>query len=404
MSSFGNEIQIYQELTVHQPSSFPNPASSELFHKASPPLLDNIVNDENPIVFNLEVLIVSLLLLALPIIIYLAYRYGKRMGRKEHVSDAQYYFGQNVTKRRSSQNSSSDESNRQYGSMNSKTSSTASSPALNPSSIQQNPIPMKEKNILHSLSFQKSQREFSMQTEEETIEELSLSEGNNFKLSPLDQKVLNLNKFDNTDEIQTEAKPKSLIYHFEEKEKNEIQGTQIYKQRRSVLMPNNSKINEVSPNGSERKMKSSEIKEPLTHFNLKSEKFTLNSNDKDKLNAFENDIDEIAHPKPLLALDLKRHFSLGDEKKPILQGMVARGNSENLKKTNTLQTETKDESKHEDKTLSEKRIESLVEKYELPDETGKFNKIFKEVEWIGEGSFGEVYKVHLSLTKYIYRF
>lgn len=39
------------------------------------------------------------------------------------------------------------------------------------------------------------------------------------------------------------------------------------------------------------------------------------------------------------------------------------------------------------------RIQRLIDEYDLPDETGKFNKIFKNADSIGSGSFGEVFKV-----------
>jgi len=47
-------------------------------------------------------------------------------------------------------------------------------------------------------------------------------------------------------------------------------------------------------------------------------------------------------------------------------------------------------------------LEELLEKDDLPHETGKFNKIFKNTEVIGQGSFGEVYKVVHKLDGKIY--
>jgi len=46
----------------------------------------------------------------------------------------------------------------------------------------------------------------------------------------------------------------------------------------------------------------------------------------------------------------------------------------------------------------EQTFETIIQKYGLPHETGKFQKIFQSLEWIGEGSFGQVQKViyHLS--------
>ena len=405
MSNLGNQIQIYQELDVHRPVSFPE--LPYLNSKAKPPplLLENLVNDENLLFFNFEVLLVSLLLLALPIIIYLAYRYGKRMGRKEHVSDAHAFFGQHTIKKQSSPLFSNDESYHPFNSMNSKTSSTASSPALNPSIAQQNPVSIKEKHILTSLSFPKAKRESSVQTEEENIEDLQLNDGTIVKFSPQEQMILNQNIINTNNEGQNIQKLKTLASRFTEgKEKNESPCKEVFK-RRSFFIPNNSDHIEVSPNGSERKMKSTEIKGKFAPLNHKGEKFQLSNDDKEKLNFFEKDGEGFLPPRSLLSLDLKRHFSMGEERRPILQGMAPRGNSENLKnKTSNFLLESKEDSKRDDKTTSEKRIESLVEKYELPDETGKFHKIFKDVEWIGEGSFGEVYKVQLSITKCIYRF
>lgn len=44
----------------------------------------------------------------------------------------------------------------------------------------------------------------------------------------------------------------------------------------------------------------------------------------------------------------------------------------------------------------EQNFETIIQKYGLPHETGKFQKIFQSLEWIGEGSFGQVQKVIFS--------
>jgi translation initiation factor 2-alpha kinase 4 len=88
-------------------------------------------------------------------------------------------------------------------------------------------------------------------------------------------------------------------------------------------------------------------------------------------------------------------FRQFDYAKSVSQAVVVRKESQSnqisdSKGNNTTNRSTKDDLSQ---AIIDPKIANLIEKYDLPDETGKFNKIFKDVEWIGKGSFGEVYKV-----------
>jgi hypothetical protein len=196
----GNQIQIYQETTVLKPGLVIKLATVETFQLKPQILPDNSINDNNPLMLNLEVFLVAFLLLALPILIYLAYRYGKKMGRKESVPDTHRYFGPEI-KRRFSQESTSGNSAQHLDANNDKVSSTTSSPALVPT-LSLNEAVIKEDLISPPLSSGRNKREFSVQTEDEKIDELILSDRNNSQPNTECQLVPLINKIDTTDNVE----------------------------------------------------------------------------------------------------------------------------------------------------------------------------------------------------------
>ncbi len=372
MYNFSSQVRLYSDLTIYHIDAS-SPFASRLLIKEETFMLSNQTEkDNNTQVFNLEVLLVSLLLLALPIVIYLAYRYGKRIGRKEHVSDAQYYFGQPNNKKTSPAYSSDEGS---FRTVNSQTSSTASSPALN--SCAQNQLKEPKENMPSSPFTFCSRKDEAMVQTEDNIDDFRLNDESKTSSPQLDKLKGEKERSEAQDGLAIRLNP---ILEKKESIQWDIDNL-LQKHAQSAQKPAEDS-REVKPIAQSAMLKyhygsSSSSKD--CDAPKKTEKLQLSGN---KMKSGEN-----GALQPMFGL---RRYESHNEIRYPMEGLVVRGRSEVLPKKSV-------DFLNEMNYNAEKqiKIESVVEKYELPDETGKFNKMFKNAERIGEGSFGEVYKVRI---------
>ena len=379
---------------------------STLISQVDYPIPSHVQNssiyDDNTDLFNFEVRMVALLLLVLPMVIYLAYRYGKKMGRKENIPLEYRYFGPEAIRRNISEESTSDNSFPHLEETNSKVSSTESSPRLGASSFQKHT--KKVEQSLSPPSLNESKRDLSVQTEDKQIKEFTLddknklSEDSNNKLVPLgyssdlnnnpqDFKIVHVQTWDR--EMDKKGVDQEL---FEEQLKLHSEDAQVLKKevKQGVVIRKNGNY-----------FQKTEIRELCTTYDPQSDVPMINAKllqetyknapIHKKLFGLTKEASDGKKSSGLLAIadaDTK-HYS---EDKSAAQSLPIKETTVSMERQISLQVEAKT-LVEKTKTMSEFRMENVVEKYGLPDETGKFNKIFKDVEWIGEGSFGEVYKV-----------
>jgi serine/threonine protein kinase len=366
---------------------------------------DYPINDSNLANLNLEVLLVTFLLLALPITIYLAYRYGKKMGKKESAPISHHNFELENARRRPSQESTSATSLHQLDHTSSKASSTSNSPSLNPILSQKGSLRYIGSNS-PSIRSDRNKREPSVKTEDEKFEEMILSDHNNSAVSPTGKLV----PIENQDKEKESFK---ILYQhsrslkegkkdlndniFEEKLQLHSQDDQITRQEVKVG------ISFEKNKGQFQKTETTEVRtiyEPNAQVPEKNARLIKENYQKAPI--FNRLLSHSAGANlkktksvGLLALP-REEFRQVDFAKSVSQAVVVRKDSQfsqvNDNKGNNI---TANLSTKEDlsKVIIDPKIANLIEKYDLPDETGKFHKIFKEVEWIGNGSFGEVYKV-----------
>jgi hypothetical protein len=322
----------------------------------------------------------AFLLLTLPILVYLAYRYGKKMGRKEHPSTDHHDLTPEMMKRRVSQESTSENSAHYQERVNSRNSSPAHSPMFN--SVPSLPS-LKNKND-SPLSFAPNKRDW---IDEEKIDELSLDGHGSSKSHSQSQLMLKMNKIDEV-ECCEEVGDRKLIYKTAWKPENE---------RRELE-------NEILKEKSSSHSGKGQVVEKKAQFGVifdkKKDGGLQKTEDTEFCMVFDDKPEELrTNAKPLkrasLVVPAHAHSIFttspkdSSNEKSQQNGMLVLRASSVSPPLIPLEIERRSRSQTEEST----KIESVIEKYGVPDETGKFKKIFKDVEFIGEGSFGEVCKV-----------
>lgn len=349
---------------------------------------------------NIELLVISILLLSLPIMIYLAYRYGKKMGRKETNSPnlVQHYFGNEPFKKNSEEESTCSASDIGKDKENEKGQSTESSPALSnisqPTSVRQESSQFPEQDKSSSKG-EESMRQLMLNEEHEIYPEFTL------KFEP---------ESGNGAQNQTGAEI------FEEKLKLHTTEEQIEKKHGTFGVRLEKK------NGQLHKVETTEVRTVYSHETPEPEENAkrLASNFYQKAPIF-NTLSRINGPThassypgpaqnsamlpylektrsdPTNNLQTRLALPFAQSPEPVLNKIIEDAKKDSDESRDFLQSSqegSKGKSKDTTKDLERlSSVQKLVEEYDLPDETGKFNKIFKAAELIGEGSFGEVYKV-----------
>lgn len=402
----GNQIDFALNLPADYPGYVSVPPPYNITSSIPSNLQDNPLDSNNLAILNPEIFIVAFLLLALPICIYLAYRYGKKTGRKEHVPLSYKYFGPGAIKRRSSIDSTSGNSYIRQISNGSRGSSAESSPNLN-CTLSPQESSKKDSPLSNLMSIGKTKRESSVQTEDEKIDELVLNDKVDSKTDANGQIVFVGDKVDSLDnidnfkiaytrscgakdkehELDAELFQEKLLLHSQDDHvlKREVQYDIIFKregrffQKREVKELTTTYCEGVD--GPEHTAKLLKKTYQFKHNGLVSQKLFASK---------PKTVDGNIRQNKMLAIGAEEHVH-HDRSSSLVPERAVRKYSEAEPKRSSSFNEIKSEEKGNSQNGS--KFENVVEKYGVPDETGKFNKIFKEVEWIGEGSFGEVYKV-----------
>lgn len=385
MPGSSNQIQIYQGLKIQRLGYVYEVATLQTIDSMPPPVPEIYINDQNPLMSNPEVFIMAFLLLTLPILVYLAYRYGKKMGRKEHPHNENHELTPEMMKRRVSQESTSENSAHYQERVNSRSSSPAHSPNFN--SIHSLPS-LKNKND-SPLSFAPNKRDF-----DEKIEELSLDGLSSSKSQSHGQLMLKMNKVDEVECVE-EVGDRKLIYKTAWKpqnERKELEG-KILKEKLSLdsgedkVVEKKAQFGVIFEKKKDGGLQKTENEEFFMVFDDKAEVPHTNAK---TLKRAPLAVPTHAHSSTNIFTTSPKDSS---NEKSQRNGVLALRASSVSPPLIPLEIERRSRSQTEESS----KIESVIEKYGVPDETGKFKKIFKDVEFIGEGSFGEVCKVSLLL-------
>jgi len=356
---------------------------------------------------NIELLIITILLLSLPIMIYLAYRYGKKMGRKETNSPslAQFYFGNGTVKKNLEEKSTCSASDQMRDKENEKGQSTDSSPALSATS---------QHNSFRDDAVQLPEAEKSSAKREEGSGQLMVHEETEiFPEFTLTYEPENGNG----------AQNQAAAEIFEEKLKLHTADDQIEKKHGTFgvrLEKKNGQLHKIETT-QVRTVYSNETPEPEENAKRLASNFYQQSPILNTLgrisgpthtNSFPGKPENSAvlpylektRSDPTNLVQSRLALPYAQTPEPVVNKLVedfkkdSDGSRENLQSNSedTKPVKSKDTAQNLDRLSS---IQKLVEEYDLPDETGKFNKIFKAAELIGEGSFGEVYKVFFFYPK-----
>jgi serine/threonine protein kinase len=390
------------------------------------PVLSN-PQPENPdlsISLSFELVIVMLLILTLPILIYIAYRYGKKMGKKEQHSYPSSKSNSPVIKKLTlSQRSTG------TGDTLSESGEAELEPSLPivnfaevpPSLSNSNPKQLVNKEDANKL--EKSQSNSSSQNSESPKTSLETSSDKQDKEFCLDGKAnstiieneinqanYQLNPcFDEPEKItenftflmkktyDKENKVGNLSQSFDdEKIKLHTDDSQIKKQQIEV------KLSFERKDGALQKVETQEIitvycddvKEPEKNALMLKKVYENYQNDSAMIDKHFIDLNNRGRNRKTTALVSLRT-------PPVYTNVLNLANQICLPEIETFDAvpESQEASKSSPEPCT---LEELLEKDDLPHETGKFNKIFKNAEVIGQGSFGEVFKVVHKLDGKIY--
>lgn len=378
---------------------------------------------ENPdfsISLSFELVIVMLLILTLPILIYIAYRYGKKMGKKEHHSYPSSKSNSPVIKKLTL-------SQRSTGETLSESGDGELEPSLPIENFAEVPPSLSNSNSKHLINkedankLEKSQSNSSSQTSESpktSLETSSDKQEKEFCLdgkenSTIENEINHANHqlkpcFDEPDKVaenftllmkktyDKENNVGNLSQSFDdEKIKLHTDDSQIKKQQIEV------KLSFERKDGALQKVETQEIITVYCENVQEPERNALLIK-----KAYENyQNDSSISDKPFIDLNRGRNRKttalVSLRTPPVYTNVLNLANQICLPEIENFDPvpESQEASKSSPEPCT---LEELLEKDDLPHETGKFNKIFKNAEVIGQGSFGEVYKVVHKLDGKIY--
>ncbi len=387
------------------------------------PVLNN-PQPENPdlsISLSFELVIVMLLILTLPILIYVAYRYGKKMGKKEHhsypssksnspamkttLTMSQRSTGENLSESgeaepeppvpinnsaevpRSRSNSNSKQLiNKEDGNKLEKSKSSSQTSGSPKSSFE--------------TSSDKQEKEFCLDGKaNSTIIENEINQAN-YQLNPCfdePEKITENFTFLMKKTYDKETNVGNLGQSFDdEKIKLHTDDSQIKKQQIEV------KLSFERKDGALQKVETQEIitvycedvKEPEKNALILKKAYENYQNDSAMIDKHFIELNNRGRNRKTTALVSLRT-------PPVYTNVLNLANQICLPEIENFDPvpESQEASKSSPEPCT---LEELLEKDDLPHETGKFNKIFKNAEVIGQGSFGEVYKVVHKLDGKIY--
>jgi len=390
-------------------------------------------NPDLPISLSFELVIVMLLILTLPILIYIAYRYGKKMGKKEqHSAPSSKSNSPTVNpinsikkltlSQRSTGETLSESDDAELGPSLPIENFAEVPPSLSPSNSKH----LINQELVNKLSDDQSQtshspkspslKSFSPKSPKENLETSSDKQEPEFFLDGKESSTEDT--FNQTNHVLKPCfdEPEKIAENFTvimqkdyDKENNTGKVSQSFDDEKIKLHTDDSQIKKQQiavklsierKDGALQKVETQEIitvycedvKEPEANAALLKK-------------AYENYQNNSLSEKPFI--DLTRGRNKKSTALVSLRTPPVHFNVLNLANQICLpDVERFDElvdNKESSKSSPEPcTLEELLEKDDLPHETGKFNKIFKNTEVIGQGSFGEVYKVVHKLDGKIY--
>ena len=413
-SHIKNQIQLYHRLTEHRDGfilEYSELQTLTFDTSYLPPL------DEQPIkssFFSFELIFVFFLLLTLPIFVFIAYHYGKKMGKKENNPPEMENSNSCLML--------------QHGASSKSTKATLSDSSDGDKDIfTQLDRPLVDAQS-HNNDYNKNifQEEIVDQKQESSPMEVIKSESNPRSLERLNETEdknkdgfcesnscseegnANLTLLSPQKEPDTDLKVEFLIQRSSEVEESNDAGDDIYIENLKLHTDKDQiKKQEVkfgltveNRNGVLQKIETKEIKttyvegadEPEMNAMLVKKAYDTYKQNPIARNLFiplSQDKEEQGQSRALVPfntpqvitgnLDLTRHFTFPGKTPDIVKPY----------QINEAAIDVISPSQ------SDLRISKLLEREDFPHETGKFRKIFKNVERIGEGSFGEVYRVIL---------
>ena len=411
-SHIKNQIQLYHRLIEHRDGLTLEYSELQTLTFDTPylPLLD-----EQPIkssFFSFELIFVFFLLLMLPIFVFIAYHYGKKMGKKENnppeteASNSSYLMLQHAISNKSTKATLSDSSDGDKD---------AFTQLDKPSVDVQSPNNDNDKDIFQEEIVDQKQElspieAIKSESDRKSLERLSETEDkkkNGFceSNSCSEEESANLTLLSPQKELDTDLKVEFIIQRSSEVEESNdasdvyVENFKLHTDKSQV------KKQEVkfgltveNRNGVLQKIETKEIKttyiegaeEPEMNAMVIKKAYDTYKQNPITRNLFiplSQDKEEQGQSRSLVPfntpqvitgnLDLTRHF-------------IFPGKSQDIVKTYQINEAPIDVFSPNHSDL---RISKLLEREDFPHETGKFKKIFKNVERIGEGSFGEVYRV-----------
>lgn len=415
------QIQVYESLGQDSPN---------IIHVFEKNTIINIHPAQNPppsenpdlsISLSFELVIVMLLILTLPILIYIAYRYGKKMGKKEQHSYPSSKSNSPVIKKLTL-------SHRSTGETLSESGEADLEPSLPIENFAEVPPSLSNSNSKHLFNqedvnkLEKSQSNSSSQTSQSPKTSLETSSEKQEKEFFLDGKE------SSTPENEISNSTHQLKPCFDEPEKVTENFTLLMK--KTYDKENN--LGTISQSFDDEKIKlhtdDSQIKKQQIEVKLSFERkdgtlqkvetqeiITVYCEDvkepeKNALlikKAYENYQTDSISDKPFIDLNRGRNRKttalVSLRTPPVYTNVLNLVNQICLPDIEIEKFDALPEHQEASKSSPEPcTLEQLLEKDDLPHETGKFNKIFKNAEVIGQGSFGEVYKVIHKLDGKIY--
>jgi len=419
-TQISSQIQVYHRLIRQHHGFMMEYAEVQTITHEYIEAADIFAQPENPLSLSFELTFVMSLILLLPIFIYLAYRYGKKMGKKENNLSSPQTSSPIIKKLTLSNRSTGDAFSE---------SDEADFEPLVPFESRKNVAPG-ETNCNNKNTFKQenvSQTKNSLSPSKSTSSENSNNSGkstegtkekglnSNIKSGSQsqDDDILNkLNppfKYATNDDLVTfsltmqhafdkETRNPNL-HHSLDDEKILLHTDENQVKKREMKF----QLNLEMKNGVFEKVETQEVRtvycetaqEPeMNALLLKKayEKYQDNSlNDKPFLNLNKNKENRGFRNAlvPLKTPLIYQHVLTSENQLCLLDG----SNKVSKNQNNCQESDTIPKSPEEAKIQD---LQVLLEQDDLPHETGKFNKIFKNPEIIGEGSFGEVYKVNIN--------